>query len=200
MSSIVIAPKRSTLADYVTMSRVGTLSLMVGFAVLLGLSAQISIPLGFTPVPLTGQTFAVLVGAAALGPLRALGGSALYLALGLAGVPWFAGGAGGISVASAPTFGYLVGFLAASLVVGMMARRGIDRRFIGMAAVMIVGNVVIYAFGATWLAASIHVSLAKAITLGVTPFLVGDLIKLALADALVPTIWRGIKRNSHLGA
>lgn len=200
MSSIVIAPKRSTLADYLTMSRVGTLSLVVGFAVLLGLSAQISIPLGFTPVPLTGQTFAVLVGAAALGPLRALGGSALYLALGLVGVPWFAGGAGGISVASAPTFGYLVGFLAASLVVGLMARRGFDRRFIGMAAVMVVGNVVIYAFGATWLAASIHVSLAKAITLGVTPFLVGDLIKLALADALVPTIWRGIKRNGHLGA
>jgi biotin transport system substrate-specific component len=200
MASIVIAPKRSTLADYLSMSRLGTLSLVAGFAVLLGLSAQISIPLGFTPVPLTGQTFAVLVGAAALGPVRALGGSALYLALGLAGVPWFAGGAGGVSVASAPTFGYLVGFLVASLVVGLMARRGFDRRFIGMAAVMIVGNVVIYAFGATWLAASIHVSLAKAITLGVTPFLIGDLIKLALADALVPSIWKGIKRSGHLGA
>ncbi|MFU8841490.1 MAG: biotin transporter BioY [Nitriliruptoraceae bacterium] len=177
-----IAPGR-VLADLVPGARVRDAGLVAAFAALIGLSAQIAVPLPFTPVPVTGQTFAVLLGAAALGAGRAGLGAALYLALGLAGVPWFTA-TGGAS------FGYIVGFVAAAVVIGGLARRGHDRTVLRTAGLMVVGNLVIYAFGVTGLALFLGVGLVPATVLGAVPFLLGDAVKIALAAALLPTAWK----------
>jgi biotin transport system substrate-specific component len=181
--------RRQALADLLPASLVTDLVLVAGFAALIGVFAQLTIPLPFTPVPISGQTFAVLLGAAALGTRRATLGSALYLGLGLVGLPWFAGGTGGLHVAVDPTFGYLVGFIAASALVGALAERGLDRSLWTMALVMVAGNVVIYAFGVSVLAMSLHVGLPKALALGMVPFLPGDALKLVLAVILLPGAW-----------
>lgn len=186
--------KPRVLADLVAGSVVREIILVVGYAAFIGIFAQISVPLGFTPVPITGQTFAVLIGAAALGWSRAGAGTLLYALVGLAGVPWFAGGTGGMKIAAAPTFGYIVGFIVCAVAVGMLAKAGWDRKAVGTIATMVLGNLVIYGFGVTWLAASLNVSAAKAISLGMTPFLAGDLIKLAVATVLLPGAWYAVSR------
>lgn len=189
--------RRQTLADLLPASLVTDLALIAGFAVLIGVFAQFTIPLPFTPVPVSGQTFAVLLGAAALGTRRATLGSLLYLGLGLVGLPWFAGGSGGLHIAVDPTFGYLVGFIAASAMVGALAERGLDRSPWTMALVMVAGNLVIYAFGVSVLALSLHVGAAKALALGMVPFLPGDAIKLVLAVILLPGAWYLRNRLQH---
>jgi biotin transport system substrate-specific component len=177
-----IAPGR-VLADLVPGSRVRDAVLVGAFALAIGLSAQLAVPLPFTPVPVTGQTFAVLLGAAALGAGRATLGAGLYLVLGMIGVPWFTA-TGGAS------FGYIVGFVAAAAIVGRLARMGNDRTVGRTVALMVVGNLVIYAFGVTGLALFLGVGLVEAIALGAVPFLIGDAIKLALAAALLPATWK----------
>ena len=177
-----IAPGR-VLADLVPGSRVRDAILVASFAAVLGLSAQVAVPLPFTPVPVTGQTFAVLLGAAALGASRATLGASLYLALGLVGVPWFTA-TGGAS------FGYILGFVAAAAIVGRLARAGNDRTVGRTVGLMLIGNLAIYAFGVTGLALFLGVGLVEATALGAVPFLVGDALKLALAAALLPTTWR----------
>lgn len=177
-----IAPGH-VLADLLPGSRVRDAVLVTAFAAVLGLSAQLAVPLPFTPVPVTGQTFAVLLGAAALGAGRATLGSSLYLVLGVAGVPWFTG-TGGAS------FGYIVGFVAAALIVGRLARLGNDRTVARTVALMVVGNLAIYAFGVTGLALVLNVGPGEALALGVLPFLIGDAVKLALAAVLLPATWR----------
>jgi biotin transport system substrate-specific component len=195
-ASSVIQPQPRLFVELLPRAKLVNVAVVVAFAGALGLSAQVQIPLGFTPVPLTLQTLVVLGGAAALGSWRAFLGSAIYLALGLVGVPWFAGGSGGLQVAHAPTFGYLVGFLAAAVVVGYLASRGFDRTFLGMGIAMIVGNLVIYSFGVLWLAASLQVSLVHALSLGVVPFLIGDVIKIAVADLSFPLAWKAYSHRS----
>jgi len=177
-----IAPGR-VLADLVPGARVKDALLVTAFAVLIGVSAQIAVPLPFTPVPVTGQTFAVLLGAAALGAGRATLGSSLYLVLGVAGVPWFTA-TGGAS------FGYIVGFVAAAAIVGRFARLGNDRTVGRTVALMVIGNLVIYVFGVTGLALFLGVGPVEAMMLGMVPFLIGDAIKLALAAALLPGTWK----------
>ena len=189
--------KPRVLADLVAGSVVREIVLVLGYAAFIGIFAQISVPLGFTPVPLTGQTFAVLIGAAALGWTRAGAGTLLYAIIGLAGVPWFAGGTGGLKIASSASFGYIVGFFVCSVLVGMLAKAGWDRKAVGTIATMVLGNIVIYAFGVAWLAASIHVGMSKAVSLGMTPFLAGDLIKIVVATALLPGAWYGISKLSR---
>lgn len=160
---------------------------VVGGAALVGLLAQVAVPLGFTPVPLTGQTLGVLLVGTALGWRRAVAAMGLYLVAGLAGVPWFAGHASGWPGASG---GFLVGFVLAAAVCGWLAERGGDRRVWRSAVLMVAGEVAIYAVGVPWLAVSLHVGLAKAIALGCTPFLVGDALKAAAAAGLAPAAWR----------
>jgi biotin transport system substrate-specific component len=180
---------RAVLADLLPGDRVRDAVLVVGYAALTGLAAQLSIRLPFTPVPITGQTFAVLLGAAALGWRRAALGMGLYLAAGLAGVPWFAQGRGGVDVLTAPSFGYVVGFLVAAAVVGWLAGQGQDRTPARTVLTMVVGNLVVYAFGLSWLMASLDVGLAQGMELGVTPFLAGDALKILLAAGLLPAAW-----------
>lgn len=188
-------PAPGVLADAFGRTAVRNVVLVITGAAFVGLAAQVVIPLPFTPVPLTGQTFAVLLTAASLGMWRGMASMGLYALAGLAGVPWFAGGSsaftGGALVVS---FGYVVGFIAAAAVVGRLAERGATRTALRTAGLMVLGNAVIYTFGALWLAAAIGVSVSTAISLGVTPFLLGDALKVALAAGLFPLAWAAVQK------
>lgn len=189
------APAPRVLADVVPQSAVRDALLVAGGAAFVGLAAQVAVPLPFTPVPVTGQTFAVLLTAAAIGPLRGVLSMMLYLLAGLAGVPWFASQSaafeGGVLVAS---FGYIVGFVVAAAVVGRLAERGWTRSPLRTAAIMVLGNVIIYAVGVTWLAINLGVGLGQAVEWGLTPFVAGDLLKVALAAGLFPLAWLGLTK------
>ena len=182
--------RRYVLADTLPAFAVRDLLLVVGFAAVVGLLAQVVIPLPFTPVPITGQTFGVLLGGMALGWRRAVAGMAVYVALGLVGVHWFAGGNGGIGVLGAPSFGYLVGFIVAAAILGRLAELRFDRDPLRVLGSMVVGNLIIYLFGVFWLMVAIHVDLAEGIALGLTPFLLGDAVKALLAAGLLPAAWK----------
>jgi len=168
------------------------LLIVAGSLVVAGM-AQVQIPLPFTPVPLTGQTFAVLLVGAALGARRGAASLLLYLAEGAAGLPFFAGGAGGFARLAGPTGGYLIGFVLAALVVGWLADRGRDRRFGTALPIFLLGELVIYLCGVTWLGA--YVGMQKALTAGLLPFVIGDAIKLITAALALPAAWALVDRK-----
>ena len=188
-------PVPGVIADAYARSAIRNVLLVLGGAAFVGLAAQIAIPLPFTPVPVTGQTFAVLLTAAALGTWRGVASMLVYAAMGLAGVPCFAEGSSAFKDgALVVSFGYVLGFIAAAALVGWLAERGNTRTPLRTAGLMVLGNVVIYAIGATWLAGAIDVSFGKALELGVQPFLLGDALKVALAAGLFPLAWRAVDR------
>ena len=188
-------PAPGVIADVFGRSAVRNAVLVIAGAAFVGVAAQVAVPLPFTPVPLTGQTFAVLLTAAALGMWRGVAAMSLYAVAGVAGVPWFAGAStafkGGALVVS---FGYVLGFVAAAALVGWLAQRGATRTAPRTAGLMVLGNAVIYTFGALWLAAALSVPLTNALSLGVTPFLIGDALKVALAAGLFPLAWRAVEK------
>jgi biotin transport system substrate-specific component len=165
----------------------------LGAALIAG-SAQISIALPFTPVPITGQTFAVLLVGASLGTARGGAGALLYVLLGVAGAPVYAHGAQGWAVISGASGGYLVSYPFAAALTGRLAERHWDRRFSSAVGAMLTGSVVIYLFGLPWLAVVLHTGLEKTLELGLYPFVPGDTIKLYLAAALLPGAWRYLGR------
>src|SRR4051812_31283087 len=128
-------------------SRVRDVALVIAGALFISLTARVSIPIPGTPVPLTGQTFGVLLVGGALGFRRGFGAVALYVLLGVVGIPVFADGKGGLSIISGASGGYLIGFIAAGAVVGRLAELGWDRKFVGALGAMLVGEVIIYAIG-----------------------------------------------------
>jgi biotin transport system substrate-specific component len=194
MSSVAIGhPRPLVLADLIALDRgrlahaVRDVLLVVGAAGFVGLLAQISIHLRFTPVPITGQTLGVLLAGTALGWRRAAAALALYAVVGVVGVPWFAGGGSGYASAS---FGYIVGFFFAAAACGFLAERGNDRSLLRSVPAMLVGEIIIYAFGLTWLALDLHLSASATLADGFTPFVAGDVIKAAIAAGLLPVAWK----------
>jgi biotin transport system substrate-specific component len=191
--------------------RVGRLArdgaLVAGFAVLTALFAQIRIDLSFTPVPITGQTFAVLLAGTALGWQRGLLSQAVYWIAGIfMPVAWYADDHSGSSIragwhiATGTTAGYLGGFVLAAALVGYLAERGQDRDLATSVPAMLAGTAVIYTCGVLWLAHDLNIAVSptgndepNAISLGLTPFLVGDTIKLLLAGALTPIAWSTVE-------
>jgi biotin transport system substrate-specific component len=173
-------------------SRVATITMMIGFALLTALAAQIRIPLPGTPVPITGQTFAVLLAGAALGSRAGAGSQAIYWALGAIGLPFYTNASGGWEAATGATAGYLVGFIAAAWVVGALAERGQDRNVWSAVPAFLAGNAVIYAFGVTWLLLSVEgiSTMSEALTAGFTPFVVGDVVKILAVGVLLPLAWK----------
>jgi biotin transport system substrate-specific component len=157
--------------------------LVVGFAVAIALGAELRIPLNFTPVPVTAQTFVVLVGAGALGTRRGVAGALVYAVAGFAGVPWFA-------VSSGATLGYIAGFVVAAAVVGRAAERGALARPDRALTILALASAAVYVPGVSILALVLQVSLNEAVTIGVLPFLLGDIMKVALAAALLPAVQR----------
>ena len=192
MSTAVATPARTgqVLADLLPASRVRDVALVAGGAALTGLAAQISVPVPGSPVPVTGQTFAALLVGTALGARRGLSALAVYALAGLAGLPWFAGGTSGFSV----SFGYILGMLLASAAVGALAQRGADRSLWRTAGTMLLGEAIIYAVGVPYLAYAAGIPVSTAIAVGLTPFLIGDALKAALAMGLLPTAWKLVKR------
>jgi biotin transport system substrate-specific component len=170
--------------------------LVVVFSAFVGLTAQVAIPLW--PVPLTLTTLGVLFTGAALGSKRGALALLLYLAEGAVGLPVFAGGASGVAYALGPTGGYLVGFVVAAGVVGLLAERGWDRRPIWTALAMVVGNLIIYALGVTWLAFLLG-DLGTALLQGMLIFIIGDLVKIAVATFALPGGWALAKRRRRTG-
>ena len=189
MTSIT-SPSSVTFADRFTTTRARTVAAVVGFALLTALAAQITFVLPWTPVPITGQTFAVLLAGAALGSRRGAASMALYVALGAVGLPFYADGDGGWHVVTGATAGYLAAYPVAAALVGRLAERRNDRSLIESIPAMLAGSAVIYLFGVVWLAHSIDVGATEAIELGMTPFLIGDAVKALAAGAVLPAAWR----------
>lgn len=185
MSSISVSPR--TLGDVIPGGLARSVALVLGGAAFVGLTAQVLVPLPFTPVPLSLQTFSVLLVGAVLGSRRGAASMALYLLAGVAGVPWFSQQQSGWSF---PSFGYVVGFIAAAWLVGRLAERGADRQVLRTAGLMVLGNLVIYGFGVTGLVLATGMSPGRALLLGVVPFLIGDAVKIALAAGLLPATWK----------
>jgi biotin transport system substrate-specific component len=157
-------------------------TVVLGVAVALAAASRVAFPLGFTPVPITAQTFIVLLAGVLVGARRAGSGALAYLALGVAGVPWFAAGGA--------TLGYLVGFALAAIVVGRAADAGrLDRRA-GALGVMAGAHALIHLLGATWLGVFLGVGPGVAFALGVAPFLIGDALKVVAAAVLAPSLVR----------
>ena len=193
MSTVALPHPRRVLGDLVATSLVADTVLVVSAAALVGLLAQISIPLGFTPVPVTGQTLGVLLAGSALGWRRAGLAMGLYVAAGVVGVPWFAHHAHGYPSA---TFGYLLGFIVAGAALGWFASRGRDRTVARAAISMVLSEVIIFLFGVTWLKFDLHVPASVAISLGFTPFVWGEIIKAGVAGVALPSTWRLVDRTS----
>ncbi|WP_069772778.1 MULTISPECIES: biotin transporter BioY [unclassified Streptomyces] len=201
MSTAAVTPARpgQVLADLLPFptlraggatTRVRDVALVLGGAALTGLAAQIAVPVPGTPVPVTGQTFAALLVGTTLGARRGASSLAVYALAGLAGVPWFADGTSGVGV----SFGYILGMILATAVVGALARRGADRSVLRMAGTMLLGEAIIYAVGVPYLAYAAGISASAAVAAGLTPFLIGDALKAALAMGLLPTAWKLVRR------
>lgn len=190
MSTADAVQPRPVLADLLPRVALRDAALVVGAALLTALCAQIVVPLPFSPVPITGQTFAVLLTGAALGAGRGAAGQALYVLLGAIGLPFYSDGGSGVDVLVGARGGYLVGFVVAAAVVGWFARRGLDRDVRSAALAFLAGSVVIYALGVPWLAFIADLTLSEALLQGLVPFIPGGLLKAALAAGLLPAAWR----------
>lgn len=173
--------------------------LVVAFALLTAALAQVQISLGFTPVPITGQTLAVLLAGTSLGMTRGAASQLLYWIMGLVGLPFYSGGAHGWQSGTGATLGYLMGFIVAAAVIGRLAERRHDRQVMTSLSAMALGTVIIYTMGALWLAHKLNVPVAtgeqNALTMGVTPFLVGDFIKMAIAGLAAPAVWATVTKK-----
>ena len=174
------------------------LLILAGTAVV-SLLAQVSIP--WYPVPFTGQTLAVLLVGGMLGALRGALSLAVYFAIGALGAPIFSEQAGGWDIITGATGGYIIGFILAAGAVGWLCERGADRRVVSMIGVLLLGNVLIYAIGVPWLANwspagdGVAFGWAQAYEFGVQPFILGDLLKLAIVAALLPAGWALLQRT-----
>ncbi len=178
------------LSDVLPGERVRDALLTVGFTLAIAASAQLFFFLPGNPVPITAETFVVLAGAIVLGRTRATIGAMGFLALGAVGVPAFA-------ATSGATVGYIIGFAVAAALLGTLARAGYARTVGQVTVAMVVGNLVIYALGATWLAVVTGMDASTAITTGVVPFLAGDAVKIAAAVAIVPSLWKLVGRRDR---
>ena len=176
------------------LDRVKSVALVVAFSLFIALSAQVVIPLPFTPVPVTLQTFAVLLTGALLGSRLGAAALLLYVAEGAAGLPFFRGGNGGwLYLMVTPTAGYLLAYPLAAFVTGRLAERGWDRKFLSAAAAIAVGSIVILCGG--WLGLLRFYSAGQAFALGVAPFIIGDIVKIALAAAALPSGWALLRKK-----
>ncbi len=165
--------------------------IVVCASIIVGLSAQIKVFIPFSPVPVTGQTFAVLILGALLGARRGALAMLAYLGEGALGLGVFAAGIGPATIIG-PTGGYLAGFVAAAYLVGNLAEKGWDKRVVTTVAAMVLGNIVIHVFGFAWL--MILTDVRTALLAGVCPFIVGDILKVLLAAVVLPGAWKLLGR------
>lgn len=203
--SISSTPLVSVLASRSESTRAVRIASMLFVTVLTAAAAQVSVPLPFTDVPFTFQPMVVLLGGLALGSRLGLASQILYLAAGVVGLPVFAASVTlppGLLRLLGPTGGYLMSYPIAAFVVGYLAERGFDRRYLTAFLAMLAGLTVVYASGALWLGFFVGrpaVGLATALALGVYPFVVADLMKLLVAASILPGLWRLFGRTDAYG-
>ena len=180
----------------VTRSTTATkVALVIGGIAFLGLMAQIAVPVPGSPVPVTGQTLGALLLGSAYGASLGFTTFASYLIIGFLGAPVFASGAHGLTRITGATGGYLVGMLLASLITGYLAGRKWDQKVATVVPTMILGDLVIFSAGLFWLHHSIHATWATTFKLGLTPFILGEVIKIAIASTAMPTLWRFVPKR-----
>ncbi len=177
-------------ADDPFMAILSRLFLVVAGSALIGVAAQFEVP--WYPVPVTGQTLMVLLIGMAYGPVLGATTIIAYLLEGGIGLPVFAGGAAGWPVLAGFTGGYLIGFVPAAFLVGLLALRGMGHTILGTVMAMILGNLVIYGFGVAWLQG--FIGFEKAVVGGLLPFIYGDLLKIVIAAVAMPTAWRAVQK------
>ena len=186
----VPAQRQLVLADVLGRSRTRDIALVVTAALFTAALAQVSVPVPGSPVPITGQTLAVVLTAAALGPVRGFAGQGLYLLLGAVGLPFYSEASSGFEVIAGATGGYIVGFLPAAYLIGLAAQHKLDRVPLKALPLFVAGQAVIFAVGVPWLAVTANLSPAAALEAGFYPFIVGGLIKAAIAGAVLPGLWK----------
>jgi biotin transport system substrate-specific component len=192
-TSTAALPRRGVLADALPGARARDLALVVAGALFMTLMSQIAIPVPPSPVPVTGQTLAVVVCGAALGANRGALSMLLWAAMGLF-LPVYSDGGSGLDHLWGATGGYIIGFIFAAYAVGFLAERGADRKVAVAFASFVVGQLIVFGFGVPWLKVSADMTWADAIHNGFTLFIVGGLIKAAVAAAVLPSAWRLVKR------
>lgn len=193
MSTLTLAARRPTLADRIlSRSLVTDIVFIVAGAALTALAAQLTVPLW--PVPITGQTLAVLIVGSSLGALRGTLSMVLYAVLGIVGLPVFSDASHGIGVVIGPTGGYIVGFIFAAALTGWLAQRSWDHRIFGAIASFAAGTVVTFAIGLPWLAVCLHLNLEQTLAGGLYPFIVGGIVKALLAAGFIRLAWFGVNR------
>jgi biotin transport system substrate-specific component len=193
-------PARPVLADFVPGARVRDAGLIAGAALFTALLAQAVVPVPGSPVPITGQTLAVVLSAAVLGPGRGVAAMGLYLVLGAVGLPFYSEASGGVEVLAGATGGYLVGFLPAALLIGLAAQHRQDRKVWRALVLFVAGQAVVFAIGVPWLAVVADLSPAQALEAGFYPFILGGLVKAAVAGLLLPAAWRLTRTGDDPGA
>ena len=180
------------LAPFDVVRQVG---LVIGFSLLTALAAQVVIPIG--PIPITGQTFAVLLTGALLGSRLGAMAMIAYLIEGASGLPFFSGGHGGLIYLMGPTGGYLIAFPAAAYITGAFAEHGWDRRFLTAAAAMAIGSAIIMLSGWAWFSVLMRTSPMLTLYATVVKFIPGDLVKISLAAAVLPSGWKLLKKLTN---
>ena len=189
MSTLTLTLGRPTLADTVFSRSLATdIALVSAGAALTAVMAQIAVPL--YPVPITGQTLAVLLVGSTLGATRGALSMVLYALLGVVGLPVFSEASSGFGVLAGTTGGYIVGFIFAAGFTGWLAQRDWDKKFLGAAMSFLGGTVVTFIFGLAWLALVTGGTLEQVIGWGLTPFIIGGVIKAGIAAAIIPSTWK----------
>ncbi len=192
---------RPTLVDrVVTRTWASDIALVIAGTALVAVLAQVAIPLW--PVPVTGQTLAVLLVGAGLGAARGAASLSLYALLGAVGLPIYSEASSGWSVLMGPTGGYIIGFIASAAIVGWAAERSWDRGWYKPIITFIGGSLVVFAFGLPWLAVALGQlglpnDLQSVLIAGFYPFIIGGLIKAAIAAALLPALWAAAERSQR---
>lgn len=193
MSSVPLAA-RPVLADrLLPRSVVGDAALVVAGAALTAGLAQLAVPLW--PVPVTGQTLGVLLVGGTLGALRGTLAMVLYAVVGVLGLPVFSDAASGLGVLAGPTGGYIVGFVFAAALTGTLAERKVDRRFLGGMAAYLAGSTIVFAVGLPWLAFSLGLTLEQTLQAGLYPFILGGVVKAAIAAGVIRLGWFAADRS-----
>lgn len=196
---MTLAIGRPTLADKLVKRSIATdIVLVAAGAALVAIAAQLVVPLW--PVPITGQTLAVLIVGSSLGAVRGAISMVLYAVIGILGLPVFSDGSHGIGVVFGPTGGYIIGFIFAAALTGWLAQRSWDHRILGAILSFLAGSAITFAIGLPWLALSLHLTLQQTLAAGLYPFIVGGIVKALLAAGFIRLAWFGVNRSERRDA
>ncbi|OMQ15008.1 biotin transporter BioY [Modestobacter sp. VKM Ac-2676] len=187
--------RRLVLADLVPATRARNVVLVSLGVLLTAALAQVAVPVPGSPVPITGQTLAVVLTAGALGPVRGVAVQALYMLCALVGLPFYSEASGGFDVVFGATGGYVVGFLPAAFLIGLAARRGADRKIWQALPLFAAGQLVVFAVGVPWLAVSAGLTASQALEAGFYPFILGGLVKAGVAALVFRGAWLAAGRH-----